>query len=103
MRISREDVEAVARLAHLRLSEDEVRDMGEDLGAILDYIGRLDELDIDDLPPLFNPVASGDNVWREDQVRDAGVTEAFLRGVPETVDGYPRVPRVVDTSGEGER
>ncbi len=103
MNMSREDVEAVARLAHLRLSEDEVRGLQKDLGAILEYIGRLDELKIDDLPPLFNPAAPGSNVWRDDEVQDAGVAGSFLRGVPEVVEGHPRVPRVVARSGEGAR
>ncbi len=100
--MSKEDVEAVARLAYLRLSEDEIRELQEDLEVILDYIGRLDEMEIDDLPPLFNPVVSADNVWREDEIRGANITGAFLRGVPEVVDGHPRVPRVVAQSEEGE-
>ena len=103
MSMSREDVEAVAQLAHLRLSEEEMHRLQDDLGAILDYMGRLDELEIEDLPPLFNPVTSGDNVWRDDEPGDAGIAEAFLRSVPELVDGHPRVPRVVAGSGEGER
>ena len=98
--MSKGDVEAVARLAYLRLSEDETRELQEDLEVILDYIGRLEEMEIDDLPPLFNPVVSGDNVWREDEVREAHVTGAFLRGVPDVVDGHPRVPRVVAPSEE---
>ena len=103
MSISKADVESVAHLAHLRLSEDEIAELQEDIEAILDYVGRLDELDVDEEPPLFNPADLSENVWRDDEVRDAGVAGTFLAGVPEVADGHPRVPRVVGGSGEGER
>lgn len=92
----------VAELAHLRLSDEEVRNLQDDLAAILEYVERLDELNLEDVPPMYSPTSAGGNVWREDEVRDAGITPAFLQGAPDIEGLHVRVPRVVGNVGAEE-
>ncbi len=85
----------VARLAHLRLSGAELKTMARDMESILDYIGRLEELELDEVQPLFNPAAADDNVWREDETGTDDISDEFLRGAPDVRDRYLMVPQVV--------
>ena len=65
MAITREQVEHVARLAHLALSDEELDRFVEQLGAILDAVGKVSELDLADVEPTSHPLDLV-NVWRED-------------------------------------
>ncbi len=93
----------VAALAHLRLFDEEVSGLQDDLASILEYVERLDELDLEEVPPMYSPTAARENVWREDVVRDARVTAAFLEGAPDVEGSHVRVPRVVDTRAAEEQ
>jgi aspartyl-tRNA(Asn)/glutamyl-tRNA(Gln) amidotransferase subunit C len=65
MGIEREDVLHVARLARLELREDEVERLTGELGAILEAVGKVAELDLADVPPTSHPLDVV-NVWSED-------------------------------------
>ena len=68
MAITREDVLHVARLARLEIPEGEVDRVRDELGAILEAVGKVAELDLSDVEPTSHPLAVV-NVWAEDEPR----------------------------------
>ena len=93
--ISQEDVRHVARLARLHLEEDEVKSMAQDLGSILGYVQKLDELDTEDVPATFHAVELGTRL-RPDEVSEGLPVDLGLKGAPERIgDGFG-VPKIID-------
>src|ERR671911_534678 len=80
--ISEEQVRHVADLARLGLTDEEVKRMGEQLGAILDSIEKIQELDLKDVPPTANPL-NLTNVFRPDEPRGELTREEALSPTPE--------------------
>jgi aspartyl-tRNA(Asn)/glutamyl-tRNA(Gln) amidotransferase subunit C len=97
-RLSLDEVEHVALLARLRLTEDEKSRLTEDLNVILEHFEILQRLDTEGVPPMTRAMALK-NVFREDVVRPSLPREEFLREAPEARDEFFVVPRVVDTEG----
>ncbi len=95
MSISREEVEHVARLARLELTEDEIERFRGQLSAVLERAQRIQALDLDDVPPTSHPVALN-NVWRDDAVVGFADTEAILANAPEIEDRRFRVPQILE-------
>jgi len=93
MAITREDVLHVARLARLEIPEGEVDRVREELGAILDAVGKVAELDLSDVEATSHPLAFV-NVWGEDEPRPSLSPQDALANAPDPVDGAFRVPAV---------
>ena len=91
--ISEEQVRHVANLARLGLTDEEINRMGEQLGAILDSIEKIQELDLADVPPTANPL-NLTNVFRPDEQRGELTREEALSPAPEPIDGLFAVPRI---------
>ena len=91
--ISEEQVRHVANLARLGLTDEEIKRMGEQLGAILDSIERIQELDLEDVPPTANPL-NLTNVFRPDEPRAELTREEALSTAPDAVDDLFAVPRI---------
>ena len=91
--ISEEQVRHVASLARLGLTEDEIREMGGQLDAILDSIEKIRELDLTDTPPTANPLNLS-NVLRPDEPRPELPSEEALAPAPDAVDDLFAVPRI---------
>jgi aspartyl-tRNA(Asn)/glutamyl-tRNA(Gln) amidotransferase subunit C len=91
--ISEEQVRHVANLARLGLTDEEVARMGEQLGAILASIEKIQELDLEDVPPTANPL-NLTNVFRPDEPRAELPREEALSPAPEPIDGLFGVPRI---------
>ena len=91
MAISKEEVLHVASLAHLDLSEDEVERFTQQLGAILDAVGKVSELDLTGVEPLSHPLDLV-NVWAEDEPRPSLPVGEALANAPEAEDDHFRVP-----------
>ena len=91
--ISEEEVRHVAELARLGLSGEEVTEMSGQLGAILDSVERIGELDLDGVPPTATPLAAA-NVLRPDEPREELAREAALSQAPDPADGLFGVPRI---------
>ena len=89
--LSRDQVLYVARLARLELSEEEVERFEGELSKVLDYIGTISELDLDDVPPTSHVVAV-ENVLREDVPRPSLPREVALESAPDRAPGGFRVP-----------
>jgi aspartyl-tRNA(Asn)/glutamyl-tRNA(Gln) amidotransferase subunit C len=89
--IDREQVLHVAKLARLRLSDDEVERMTGELSQILEHVEQMEALDLDGVEPTSHVVAL-ENVLRDDVPRDSLSRERALEGAPEAAaDGF-RVP-----------
>jgi aspartyl-tRNA(Asn)/glutamyl-tRNA(Gln) amidotransferase subunit C len=89
--IDREQVLHVARLARLRLSEEEVEKMAGELSGILEHVDRIGELGLDGVPPTSH-VVELENVLRPDEPRPSWPREAVLEQAPDPADGAFRVP-----------
>jgi aspartyl-tRNA(Asn)/glutamyl-tRNA(Gln) amidotransferase subunit C len=89
--IDRDQVLHVARLARLRLSEDEVERMSSELSTILGHIEKIEELDLDHVEPTSH-VVEVENVLREDEPRPSWPRERILEGAPDATDDGFRVP-----------
>jgi aspartyl-tRNA(Asn)/glutamyl-tRNA(Gln) amidotransferase subunit C len=91
MAITREEVLHVARLARLELTEAEVERLTGELGAILEAVGKVAELDLSDVPPTSHPLALV-NSWDEDEPHESlGLDEVFANA-PQREDDLFRVP-----------
>ncbi|MDI3328456.1 MAG: Asp-tRNA(Asn)/Glu-tRNA(Gln) amidotransferase subunit GatC [Alicyclobacillaceae bacterium] len=95
LKISLEQVEHVARLARLSLSEDEARRYTEQLEAILEFADQLQELDVSGVPPTSH-VLPIYNVLREDEEQPGLTREEALAGAPDSEDGQFRVPAILE-------
>ena len=93
MAITRDDVLHVARLARLELSDEEVERFGGQLSAILDAVGKVSELDLEDVPPTSHPLDLV-NVFGEDAPRPSLSREEALANAPDPEDGFFGVPPV---------
>ncbi|WP_027717820.1 Asp-tRNA(Asn)/Glu-tRNA(Gln) amidotransferase subunit GatC [Desulfovirgula thermocuniculi] len=93
--ISIKEVEHVALLARLELSEEEKEMYARQLGAILEYAQMLNELDTADVPPTAH-VLPLQNVWREkDEVGRQLEPEEVLANAPDREGQFFKVPRIV--------
>jgi len=89
--IDREQVLHVARLARLRLTDDEVERMSRELSGILDHIEKINELDLDDVEPTSH-VIQVENAFREDVPRPSWPRERMLAEAPDATESGFRVP-----------
>jgi aspartyl-tRNA(Asn)/glutamyl-tRNA(Gln) amidotransferase subunit C len=94
MAITRDDVLHVARLARLDLGEDEVERLTRELGAILDAVGKVAELDLADVPPTSHPLAVV-NVWAADEPHVSLALDEVFANAPRREGDLFRVPPTV--------
>jgi len=93
--ISDETIEYVGILAKLELSAEEKEAAKKDMGRMLDYIDKLNELDTTGVEPMSH-VFPVQNVFREDVVTNGDGREQVLKNAPEQKDGAFKVPRTVE-------
>jgi len=93
--ISREDVEHLARLSRLALSDAEIERMREQLSGILAYIDTLRALDTAGVEPTSHAVPVA-NVLRADDVRPCLAQDEALANAPDRRDALFRVPRIIE-------
>ena len=98
--LSRSDVEHVAHLARLGLSEEEVTELEGQLNHILEQFAVLAELDTDAIAPTAR-VIELENVLRDDIVRPGLDREMALASAPERTDEHFVVPAVLETESDG--
>jgi aspartyl-tRNA(Asn)/glutamyl-tRNA(Gln) amidotransferase subunit C len=95
MKISKEEIEHIAVLARLSLSEEEKELFGPQLSSILDYMKKLDELDTKDIEPTSHVLALN-NVMRDDSPRNSIPREDALMNAPSHTDKFYRVPKIIE-------
>ncbi len=97
MSLSSRDVEKIALLARLELTDDEKALYQEQLSAILDYANRLNQLDIADVPPTASAVDL-ENVMREDVIEPGlSLEDALFNTIEEALDQF-KIQAVLDES-----
>jgi len=94
MSISKKDVEHVARLARLELTEEEKVLYTEELNAVLGFMDTLNQLDTSDVPPTSH-VLDIKNVFREDVVGPSMEPEEVVANAPAAKDNQFRVPKIM--------
>jgi aspartyl-tRNA(Asn)/glutamyl-tRNA(Gln) amidotransferase subunit C len=99
MRLSREEVEYVAALARLGLSDDEITRLQDQLSSILEHIAAIDELDTEAIPPTAQVIALT-NVMRSDIVADSLSRDAVLANAPRQSDGFFEVHAILGGGSE---
>jgi aspartyl-tRNA(Asn)/glutamyl-tRNA(Gln) amidotransferase subunit C len=91
MAISRDEVRHVARLARLELADDELDRFAEQLSAILEAVGKVSELDLEEVESTAHPLDLV-NVWAEDEPRPCLSVDDALANAPDREGGSFRVP-----------
>lgn len=93
--ISRDDVQHLAQLSSLQLSDDEIGALQTDLTNILGHVEQLGQLDTTGVTPTYQ-VTDRQNVWRDDVVIDYGVTREQLLDLSVESDQHQvKVPKVL--------
>ncbi|MCC6239123.1 MAG: Asp-tRNA(Asn)/Glu-tRNA(Gln) amidotransferase subunit GatC [Phycisphaerales bacterium] len=93
-KITLEQVRHVGQLARLALDEDVLQRLTPQLESILDYIAKLNQLEVDHVEPMAHAVAMT-NVLREDVVEPSLALEEVLRNAPATDGPFFKVPKVL--------
>lgn len=89
------DIKYVAHLARLQLTPDEEKKLGAQLGNILGYIEKLNEVDVSHVEPTAHAVPMV-NVTRPDAIRPSLLHEDALRSAPAQANGLFMVPKIVE-------
>ncbi len=95
MALTMDEVRKVALLARLRLSDEELERMQQQLSSILDYMQVLQEVDVSDVPPTAQ-VTDVVNVMRPDEVRPSLPVDEALADAPARENGYFKVKPVFE-------
>ncbi|MGD1006123.1 MAG: Asp-tRNA(Asn)/Glu-tRNA(Gln) amidotransferase subunit GatC [Ignavibacteriaceae bacterium] len=94
MAVTRKDVEHIAELARLKFEDVELDSFTDQLNEILNYMGKLNELNTENVEPLSHPVEEN-NVFREDEEKPSIPTEEALKNAPEKDEHFFKVPKVI--------
>ena len=89
------EIDHVALLARLELKDEEKELFSKQVGSIIEYVDKLNELDIDEVEPTAH-VLPIKNVFREDELRDSLPREKALQNAPRKNDGFYRVPKIIE-------
>ncbi|MFA5072584.1 MAG: Asp-tRNA(Asn)/Glu-tRNA(Gln) amidotransferase subunit GatC [Nitrospirota bacterium] len=95
MKITKQEVDHVAKLARLELTPEEQDHLTEQLSNILTYVGKLNELDTSGVEPTSH-VLDIHNVLREDVVCPSLPREEALANAPEKAAGHYKVPKIIE-------
>ena len=95
MKITKEEVLHVAKLAKLNLSEEETLKLQSDMESIIEFANTLNELDTEGVVPTAHARPMS-NRFREDIIRESYDVEQILKNAPEAEDGGFAVPKVVE-------
>lgn len=96
MQISHEDVEKVAALARLRITDDEKGLFAQQLSTILNYVEQLKAISTEGIDPTAT-VSAQVNVFRDDEVQPSLAADQAVVNAPDAVDGTFRVPKIIES------
>lgn len=91
--INEEDVKKIAKLSYLEMGEEELKKFVEDFSSILDYVNKLDEIDVSKIEETSN-MSTTKNVFREDKERVFGNAD-LLNLLPRRRDNYLEVKKIL--------
>ncbi|MFW9972523.1 MAG: Asp-tRNA(Asn)/Glu-tRNA(Gln) amidotransferase subunit GatC [Candidatus Odinarchaeota archaeon] len=92
---SKEKIDHISKLALLDLTEEEKMKLSKELGDILNYFRKIDDLDTNNVQPLTHPIENLKNVFREDIPWKSLSNEEALRNAKHKKDGYFKAPRIL--------
>ena len=95
MSVDKDTVRRIASLARIRIAEEELEPMAKELSAILDWIGQLNEVNTDEVPPMTS-VEDMPMKKRPDVVTDGNCVEDILANAPRREGNFFVVPKVVE-------
>lgn len=93
--IDKGTVTKIARLARIKLKDEQVEPLVGELGNIMDWIEQLGEVNTDDITPMASPV-NAKLKWREDGVNDGDKRDEVLANAPRAEFGFFAVPKVIE-------
>lgn len=95
MSVDTDTVRRIARLARIRVADDEIEHLKGELNSILAWVEQLGEVNVEGVEPMTSvtPMAMK---RRADEVTDGGDVEAIMKNAPATHDDYFLVPKVVE-------
>ncbi len=94
MKIDRKDVEKLAHLSRLELTEEELASMESDMNKMLQFVEKINEMDLEGVEPLAY-MSDEVNILREDEVKQDITHEEALKNAPDKDTDYFRVPKVI--------
>ncbi len=95
MSITKEDVQHLAKLSSISISEEQIEPLMKDLDSIVNYFSQLDELDTDGVEPTYQCFEM-QNVWRDDEIEEFEANrEDLLALTVESEDNQIKVPKVL--------
>ena len=95
MKLDINTINKIAKLARIRLSEDEAKDLLKDINSILDWVEQLNEVNTDSIKPLAN-ISSSTLPKRQDEAKNINSSDEILENSPDKLEGYFAVPKVVE-------
>ena len=95
MSVDKDTVRKVARLSRIKLDEDRLEPMTDELNGILNWIELLNEVDVDGIEPMTSAVETT-LTMREDKVTDGNIQFKVVANAPRSEDGFFVVPKVVE-------
>lgn len=95
MSLDKKDVEKVARLARLKITDEEAEKYGAQLSNIINFVEQLGEVNTDNVEPLASVVDITLRL-RDDEITDGGIQDDVLANAPESLEGFFVVPKVVE-------
>jgi len=95
MSLQKSDIEKIAHLARLSISDDDIPSYTENLSNILQLVEQMNAVDTGDITPMAHPLAETQRL-REDVVTETNQREHFQQISPETQNGLFLVPKVIE-------
>ena len=95
MKLDTNTINKIAKLARIKLSEEEAEDLLKDMNSILDWVDQLNEVNTDSIEPLAN-ISSSTLPQRTDESKDVNSSDEILQNSPDKLEGYFAVPKVVE-------
>jgi aspartyl-tRNA(Asn)/glutamyl-tRNA(Gln) amidotransferase subunit C len=95
MTVDDSTVRRIARLARIRITDEEAEQLRSELSGILAWVEQLAEVDTSDVEPMTRVVPI-ELKMRRDEITDGGITQDVTRNAPATRDGYFVVPKIVE-------
>lgn len=95
MSLDRSEVEKIAHLARLAVSEAEAESLSRDLSRILDFVAQMDAVDTAGVQPMAHPLGMAQRL-RPDEVSEPDRREVFQQVAPATENGLYLVPKVIE-------
>ena len=95
MAISEQQVKNIAHLSRIHLRDDEVQSLTKNLESVLDYIAKLQKLNVDNVKPTSH-VLSIENVFRDDTIKSSLSQKDILKMAVASHKGFFKVPQVIE-------